>query len=99
MAHISLTKEALTKVIGRTISSMGMGSKCGQMVNNIKDTTKKARKMELALIVGLMDQNIQGAGKITKYQELVHNLTIKFADYLSSNINLISGENQFILLY
>jgi len=71
MAHISLTKEPLIKVIGRTISSMGMVLKRGQMVHIIKDTAKKARKMELALIFGLMDQNIQGTGKITKYQELV----------------------------
>jgi len=34
--------EAATKVIGRTINSMGIVSKLGQMANNTKDTTKKA---------------------------------------------------------
>ena len=71
MAHLSKSMETATRVIGRMVSSMGMASKSRKIMPNMMDITKRTKKMELALISGLMDQNTAGAGRTTKCQELV----------------------------
>jgi len=67
MAHIFSVTEAPTKVIGRTIFSMGMVSKSGQIFPSMTDITKKAKKAESALISGWMDPNTAEAGRTTKF--------------------------------
>ena len=67
MAHISQPMEHATKVIGRTIFSMGMVSKSGQIFPSMTDITKKAKKAESALISGWMDPNTAEAGRTTKF--------------------------------
>jgi len=71
MAHISQSMEPATKVVGRTMNCMDVVSKSGQIFPNMTDITKKARKAESALISGWMDPNTAGAGRTTKFQELV----------------------------
>ena len=71
MAHIFMSTEPATKAIGKTISSMDMELKPGQMVLNTMDTTKKVKSMETAHISGQMDPNTAAIGRTTKYQELV----------------------------
>jgi len=66
MENISMSVEPFTLGLGRIINKMGMVLKLGQTIPNMMDTIKKARKMEMGHISGLMDPNRAATGGLTK---------------------------------
>ena len=61
-----MSVEPFTLDIGRMMNKMGMVLKFGQTIPNMMDTIKKARKMEMGHISGLMDPNRAATGGLTK---------------------------------